>query len=341
MATAIIIGGTGMTGRAVARRLLGEGWRVRLLARHEHVPTDLRVDGVEFVAVDRGDPALLAGAVGEGADLLVDCVCYTARHARDLVDVLPGVGSTVMISTKAVYVDDHGNHSNTPTPPDFGGPVSETRATLPPDDTDDYNSRRYGACKVAAEQTLLDSGHPVTVLRPSKIHGEGATKPNEWIFVKRILDRRPAVFLAGRGVGADHPSAAANLAAVVSASAGHPGRRILNAADPDAPSGLAIARTVAAHFGHSWREVLLDDGEAPGLGRYPWNRRPPVELDLTAAEALGYRPVGTYAQTVAPTLDWLASVAVHTPHGARLPADSDNEYFQQMINYSAEDAHLA
>lgn len=330
-----------MAGRAVARRLLGGGWRVRLLARRENVPSDLRVDGVEFVAVDREDPAGLAAAVGDGADLLVDCVCYTARHARGLVDVLPGVGSTVMISSKAVYVDDHGNHSNTPTPPDFGGPVSETQATLPPDDTDDYNSRRYGACKVAAEQVLLDSGHPVTVLRPSKIHGEGASKPNEWIFVKRVLDWRPVVFLAGSGVGADHPSAAVNLAELVSTVAARPGRRVLNAADPDAPSGLEIARIVADHFDHTWREVLLPDGEAPDLGRYPWNRRPPVRLDLSAAASLGYHPLGTYAETVAPTLEWLASIAVHTPNGVRLPEGSENEYFEQMINYSVEDEYLA
>lgn len=330
-----------MTGRAVARRLLADGWQVRLLARRPNVPTDLRAAGVEFTAVDREDPAALARAIGDGADLLVDCACYTARHARELTRTLPQVGSSVMISTKAVYVDDAGNHSNTPDPPDFGGPVRETQATLPPDDTDDYNSRQYGACKVAAEQVLLDSGHPVSVLRPSKIHGEGATKPNEWIFTKRVLDRRPVVLLAGRGVGGDHPSAAVNIAELVGTVAQQPGRRILNSADPDAPSGLEIARIVAAHFGHAWQEVLLADGEAPDLGRYPWNRRPPVELDLTAAKALGYRPVGTYAETVALTLDWLASVAVPGSNGVELPAGSDHEYFDQMLDYVAEDAYVA
>lgn len=341
MPSAIIIGGSGMTGRAVARRLLADGWRVRLLGRRpETVPPDLRTSGVEFTGVDREDATALDLAVGDGADLLVDCVCYTARHARALVEVFPRVGSTVMISTKAVYVDDRGNHSNTPHPPDFDGPVPESQATLAPDDTDDYNSRRYGACKVAAEHVLLDSGHPVTVLRPSKIHGDGATKPNEWIFTKRVLDRRPVVLLAGRGVGADHPSAAVNIAALVTTVAANPGRRILNAADPDTPSGLEIARIVARHFGHQWREVLLADDEAPDLGHYPWNRRPPVRLDLSAAEGLGYRPVGAYAETVAPTLDWLASVAVSGPNGAELPTGSDHEYFDRMLHYAAEDAYL-
>lgn len=36
----------------------------------------------------------------------------------------------------------------------------------------DYNSREgYGANQVAAEHVLLDSGLPITVLRPSKIVG--------------------------------------------------------------------------------------------------------------------------------------------------------------------------
>ena len=52
-----------------------------------------------------------------------------------------------------------------------------------------YNSPQgYGANKVAAEQVLLDSGMPVTVLRPSKVHGEGAAPPREWYFVKRDAD---------------------------------------------------------------------------------------------------------------------------------------------------------
>src|SRR6185503_12258049 len=114
--------------------------------------------------------------------------------------------STVMISSKAVYRDEHGNHSNSDTPPSFGGPVTEEQATVPPGDMD-YDSREgYGANKVAAEGVLLDSGAPVTVVRPSKVHGIGAKPPREWFFVKRALDRRP-LLLAHRGNGVDHPTA--------------------------------------------------------------------------------------------------------------------------------------
>ena len=72
-----------------------------------------------------------------------------------------------MISSKAVYVDDAGNHSNSDEPPRFDGPITRDAA-------DDRTGRRrlhdaregYGANKVAAERVLLDSGLPVTRAAP-------------------------------------------------------------------------------------------------------------------------------------------------------------------------------
>ncbi|MHB1940767.1 MAG: NAD-dependent epimerase/dehydratase family protein, partial [Candidatus Dormibacteria bacterium] len=162
---------------------------------------------------------------------------------------------------------------------------------------------------MAAERILLESGAPVSVLRPSKVHGRRARPPREWVFVKRALDRRPCVLLARRGRGVDQPSSAANLAALVQLAAEKPGPRVLNAAAPDAPPALEISRVVAAHLGHRWEEVLLPDDHPPGLGDHPWNRQFPIVLDTSAAERLGYRPVGDYAATVAEELDWLTDLA--------------------------------
>jgi nucleoside-diphosphate-sugar epimerase len=192
----------------------------------------------------------------------------------------------------------------------------------------DHDTREgYGPNKVAAEQVLLDSGLPVSVLRPSRVYGSGADRPREWVFVKRVLDRRPVVFLAERGAGVVHPTAAGNIAALVEAVAVHPGRRILNSSDPDAPSALEISRIIARHLGHTWDEVLIDDAS---LGRQPWRSRHPVVLDMTAAEAVGYRPVGDYATMVAEEIDWLVE------RGAVV----DEEFFEGMFDYAAEDAHL-
>jgi nucleoside-diphosphate-sugar epimerase len=279
--------------------------------------------------------------VGAGADLLVDCVCFTARHAEALAPLLSLVTSSVMISSKAVYVDDLGRHSNSDAPARFAAPIAETQATLR-QNTTPFNSREgYGPNKVAAEQVLLNSPYPVTILRPSKVHGAWARQPREWVFVKRVLDRRPVVILANRGLGVDHPSAAANIAALIDIIAARPARRVLNIADPDAPNVLAISRVVAAHFGHVWQEHLLDaNARDASLGETPWNRLPPVVLDTSAAQMLGYRPVGTYAETVSQELDWLVYAARDSGCAWAIPDKADRSW-ADMFEYAAEDRAVA
>lgn len=348
MPRALIIGGTGLVGRATARHLLAAGWHVDLTGRDAaHLPADIAEAGGVFVAADRDDPAQLLAAFGGGADLLVDCICYTADHAKGLLPLALGADSTVMISSKGVYVDSAGHHANSVVPPHFDGPVRESQPTMAPGSGDHNTREGYGANKVAAEHVLLDSGLPVTVLRPSKIHGSGARQPREWVFVKRVLDRRPAVFLAHRGEGVDHTSAAANIAALIEVVAARPGRRILNSADPDVPNALEISRTIARQLGHSWDELLLgDDPDDPGhaLGRHPWDSPFPIVLDMTAANDLGYVPVGDYASTVADEVQWLVSAA----SGADRPdaragvlPGLDDDFFTQFFDYAAEDRYLA
>ncbi|WP_240643835.1 NAD-dependent epimerase/dehydratase family protein [Antribacter gilvus] len=241
MRRAVILGGTGLVGRAVARRLLRAGWRVDLTGRDvARIPADLAASGAVFHTAERSDDAATARLLGDGADLLVDCLCFTAADARSLLPLLPDVSSTVMVSSKAVYVDAAGNHVNSPVKPRFDGPVREDTPTVAPDLSGDFDSPAgYGANKVAAEQELLGSGHPVTVLRASKVHGEGAAPAREWVFVRRALDGRRTLLLADRGRGVDHPTAAANLAAVVEVVAERPAARVLNSADPDAPDAPA------------------------------------------------------------------------------------------------------
>ncbi len=257
-----------------------------------------------------------------------------------MLPLIADSGSTVMISSKAVYVDDAGRHSNSDIPPDFEGPIRETQPTLAPNDEDHTTREGYGPNKVAAENVLLDSGSPVTILRPSKVHGVRARPPREWVFVKRVLDRRPAVLLAQRGVGVDHPTAAANVAALIEVAAAVPGRRVLNCADPDAPSALEISRTIATRLGHEWIEVLLDDGADSRLGRTPWDTIHPIVLDMTAALEIGYTPAGDYAHTVADEIDWLVSAAGGGEGAVAVPA-LDDPFFSGMFDYPAEDRYLA
>ncbi|MFD4555746.1 NAD-dependent epimerase/dehydratase family protein [Streptomyces sp. NPDC058469] len=337
MPRALILGGTGLVGRATALRLLKAGWQVDVTGRNPaHMPPELSALGGEFRAVDRADSTALRAAVGEGTDLLVDCLCFTTADTRSLLPLAAHATSTVLISSRAVYIDAAGNHVNSSTPPHFSGPISETHPTMAPRDDIDYRSREgYGANKVAAEQVAWESGLPISVLRPSQIHGVGASPAREWAVVKRVLDDRTALLLADRGAGVVHTSAAANLAALIETVAERPGNRVLNCADPDAPSALEICRAIAGHFGHEWEEVLLDDTAPAGLGRTPWDSPHPIVLDTSAATALGYRPAGTYATTIAPALDRLVEAA----RNGQPPVDDG--YFAEYLDYAAEDAFLA
>ncbi|WP_348786776.1 NAD-dependent epimerase/dehydratase family protein [Leifsonia sp. NPDC080035] len=332
MPHAIVLGGTGLLGRASALRLARAGWSVVVTGRDPgHVPDALDEAGARFVSSDRRDAAALADVLRGGADLLVDAYCFTADDARSLLPHLPGIGSVAMFSSKAVYVDADGRHINSTERPDFGGPVTEDTATLEPAWDGRYRSRDgYGRNKVAAERVLLESGHPVSVLRASKVHGEGAALPREWHFVRRVLDGRRAVLLAHDGRGFDHPTAAANAAALVQVVGESPGRRVLNIADPDVPTGRDIARAVANRLEHEWEEVLVP-GDAPGW--HPWDVVPGITLDLRAAEAIGYRPAGTYAELIGPTIDSVVAFGLDAPW-AQKAGDTD-------FDYAAEDAYLA
>ncbi|GAA4215834.1 NAD-dependent epimerase/dehydratase family protein [Microbispora amethystogenes] len=341
MPRALILGGTGMLGRATALRLLAAGWRVTVTGRDPaNMPSEVAAAGAEFVPADRADAGRLRAALADGAELLVDCVCYTAADARLLLPLAEDADSTVLISSKAVYVDAHGNHPNSDVEPRYDGPIRETQATMAPSDIDHNSREGYGANKVAAEHVALDSGLPVSVLRPSLIHGVGAAFPREWVFVKRALDRRAAVLLARRGSGTVHPTAAANVAALIETVAHAPGARVLNIADPDVPSALDISRAIARHLGHDREEVLLDDSADPDLGLTPWDSTHPVVLDMSAAVELGYRPAGDYATTVAAEVDWLVD-AVRNGDRAGIVPEAGDPRFSRFFDYAAEDGYLA
>lgn len=335
MKRALILGGTGVLGLAAARRFLAQGWAVEVTGRNSSkMPAFLTAAGARFITSDRHDLADLARAIGPGAELVIDAACYTAAHAATLLPLLADVDSTVMLSSKAVYVDEVGNHINSATAPHFPSPITESNPTMAPGHGPYQSPEGYGSNKVAAEHVFLESGLPVTVIRASKAHGAGAANPREWVFVKRALEGRTAVFLAHAGRGADHTTAAASTAALMETIAANPGTRILNSADPDAPTGLEIARAIATHLGHQWQEILLDDDAPPSLGDHPWNHIPPIILDTTASLALGYRPVGTYAQTVGAAIDWL------TASEGNRPAAGDPR-FVALTDYTLEDQYLS
>ena len=327
MKTALIIGGTGQIGLAAARNLIAAGWSVRLAQRHGARLPEALAKAAEIVALDREEPGAIARAVAGGVDALIDTVAYDEGHARQLLEVEADVGATVVISTGSVCCDEAGRTLDEAAQtgfPRFPVPITEDQPTTAP------GPATYSTRKVALEQALLQGARrPVTILRPFAIHGAGSTHPREWFFVKRILDGRRRVPLAYRGESRFHTSATVNIAELIRVVLEAPATRVLNAADPQALSVAEIGRTIAAIYGVELDLVLLDGAPKKRVGATPWSGPSPLIADMSRAEALGYRPVATYQQSVGAACKSAEALAA-----AGVPFAP---YLATMFDYAAED----
>ena len=332
MARAVLIGGTGMIGRATARALAEDGWEVVAVSRSGALPDGLAELGVQAAMADREDDAQLRAALGAGADVVYDSVAFTREHGEQL-NALEGLaGSLVVTSSASVYADDDGNALDGEGGhfPQLPIPIPETQRTVGPGDA------TYSTRKAELEQTLLDGPLPATLVRACAIHGPGAKLPRELFFVQRARDGRRRVALASNGESQFHTTSVANLAELIRLAAAQPGNRLLNSGDPDPPTTLEICRAIGDALGHEFEPVLFPEqsDERPGLEN-PWAVPRPFVVSMEAAEnELGYRPVTTYPDAVRETAAWVLGEL----EGGR---SWEGTYLADMFDYGAEDAALA
>jgi nucleoside-diphosphate-sugar epimerase len=318
---AFLLGGSGQTGRALIPRLHQRGWEIVVASRGEReVPA-----GAEHVTVDRGVEGALEDAVGDGADVLVDFAAFEPEHAKQLLALRDRIGSLVVLSSAAVYFpEDEADFARLPVP------IAERTETVAP------GPGGYATKKRAIELALLEQDAlPATLIRAGAIHGPWSTWAREWYFVKRVLDGRRAIVLAYRGASRFHPISVHNLAELIWLAAERPGRRVLNAGDPEPPTVVEIARAVAANLEHDWAEVLIDE-PVGNVGETVWSTPHPVVLDMTDAEfELGYRPVTTYEQALPETLAWLVEATRGRDWREVLPTTA--KIMASSFDYAAED----
>jgi nucleoside-diphosphate-sugar epimerase len=330
---ALLLGGTGKTGRVLARRLLATGWHVVVASRGERpVETD-----AEHVELDRGDDKALRAALGDGVDALVDFVAFERAHAEQLLSLTGLVRSLVVVSSASVYADAQGRGLDEIPEGDDAGwrvPLAEREPTVEAGDA------TYSTRKRAVEQSLLGQTEiPSTLIRAGAIYGPGDLNSREWYFVKRALDRRPVVVLAHRGESRFQPTSVHNLAELIRLAAERPGRRLLNGADPDAPSVAEIGRHIAAVMDHERAEVLMPGPPKDGVGDNPWAVPRPFVLDMTEAEfEVGYRPVTTYGKAVEETCEWLVSATEERDWREVLTGAA--RLYDGQFDYDAEDAFI-
>ncbi|MDE2991903.1 MAG: NAD-dependent epimerase/dehydratase family protein [Chloroflexota bacterium] len=169
MPSGLIIGITGFTGSALARRLVAAGWDVRGIDEHEDAAPELDELGVTIELADVGDPDELEDLGRDGdhvfyvmrsvSDTEDDMERRTIRGVMNVVEALEGIeiGSFVYGSTMAVYGS--------------GSPDTLTEESpLRPNTV-------LGRLNVETEDYLLEQhetdGFPARIVRAGTVYGPG------------------------------------------------------------------------------------------------------------------------------------------------------------------------
>ena len=238
-----------------------------------------------------------------GFDAVVDTVAFNAAHGRQWGALAGKIGALVVISTGSVYADAAGRTLDEGATNGYG-PIPETNPRGPSGDA------TYSTRKVALEDALLDGfDRPLIVLRPFAVYGPGNLAPREWWFVARALAGMTSIPLAYSGESRFHTSATANIAELCRIAVQTGGSHILNAADPECLTVMEIGRALLDAMGSG---AVLEPLEGPprDLASWtPWTIPAPLIADMSAAAALGYRPVTDFRSAARETVDDLVRAA--------------------------------
>lgn len=168
---ALVIGGTGFTGSYTVPRLLEAGYEVTCLVRPTSDRSHLPASRVTFVEGSMDDVESLTRAM-RGHDALICIASLGFGHASGLVRAAEEalMPRPIFISTTALFTQI------------------------------DAKSRTI---RIAAENTIADSGLSYTILRPTMIYG--SARDRNMIRLIRYLQRWPVIPVAGSGEGLQQP----------------------------------------------------------------------------------------------------------------------------------------
>jgi dihydroflavonol-4-reductase len=175
-----VTGGTGFLGRALVRRLLGEGVPVRVLARPSRRADELEASGAHMVRGQLGDSESVARAV-QRTDIVYHVAAkvetpgtkgeFIETNVRGTEQVLTaclqqGVSRVIYMSSVAVY-----------------GPVRSGQRIdedTPHDEAPELRDS-YAHSKILADELAISfarrTGLPVAIIRPGLIYGPGKPLP--------------------------------------------------------------------------------------------------------------------------------------------------------------------
>jgi nucleoside-diphosphate-sugar epimerase len=332
--SALIIGGRGQCGLAIGGRLRDDGWEVTSTTSRP-VPDIAAASGITWKSTCDAPIDELA----EDVDVVVHTTAFTRADAAALIALGDRIGSAVVISTLSVYTDTAGRSLDAATDadtfPHWPVPIPEDWPRLEPGD------EGYSPQKAAVEALFQqEAPWPVTILRPGAIHGPHSHHLREWYFIKRALDRRPAVVLPFSGQSIFQPTATTNLAELVRLAACNPAHRVLNCGDLEPPTVADISAIIDEVMGWRTERVTVAGPEpSPTVGNHPWAAPRPVIADMQKATTeLGYRQPVDYAAAMSATVPWAIDACEDREWRDVFPQLTR---YPNLFDYAGEDRYLA
>jgi nucleoside-diphosphate-sugar epimerase len=315
VSTAFVTGGSGFIGGRLISRLVGEGWRVRALARSDSSASKVSALGAEPVRGDLGDlDGMRAGA--EGCEFAFHAAAHLGEWGTLEEFERDNVGGTrnALEGSRAAGVRRF-VHVGTEAALLAGEPLVNVNedAALRPD-----SKALYPATKAMAEQAVRDAngdGLETVVVRPRLVWGRGDTTilPS---LVEAVKNGRFAWIGGGRHRTSTTHVENAVHGLVLGAERGQPGgvyfvtdgepvvfrdfitkllaTQGVEVPDRNMPASLAKAAAVAAEG--VWR-VLPLKGTPPVTRLAVWLSSLECTIDSSHARSeLGYEPVKTIAE---------------------------------------------
>jgi len=326
---ALVIGGTGPSGPFIVNGLVARGFATTILHSGRHEPPELPPE-LEHVHADAYDPAQVEAAL---AGRTFDVAVVTYGRLRRSAEILTGrVGQFVSVGGFPGYR----GYMNAALfdPPGFPVPTREDAPKVldPAEDEKGFRIR-------ATEERVFDAQPEATHFRYPWVYGPRQPAPREWSFVRRILDRRPALIVADGGLSLSHFGYVENVAHAILLAVDQPkiaAGQIYNCGDQEVLTIAQVGAVIADALGHVFEIVSLPWSiawPARPLVAQPWTTHRIVSLAKLETE-LGYRDVVPPREALARTARWLAA---HPP----APGGIEEQVLQDPFDYAAEDALLS
>jgi nucleoside-diphosphate-sugar epimerase len=343
----LVIGGTAFVGPHVVRRLCTAGHEVAVFHRGRtecELPAAVRHMHCDAPSLaDRGCFAEFAGAFREFApEVVLDMIPVTEAVARAAVEAFRGIARRlVAVSSQDVYRAYGILLGQDPGPP-VPVPMSEDaplRSRLypyradPPRPAEDPRRWMDDYDKITVERVVMgEPDLPGTVLRFPMVYGPGDRQHRLYEYLRRMLDRRPAVVLEA-GLAAwrwtrgyvENVAAAAYLAVTDERAAGF----VFNVGEPDALSTAEWVTAIGTAAGWSGEIVPVPKDELPESLQHGMNTAQDLVANTARIRAeLGYTEGVDRAEALARTVAWERE---NPPTGAAV----------QPVDYREEDRILA